>query len=641
MCDPIGNANYQGLHSRPYAMIGLADAWRMVRASGLRTEPVTVGVLDSAIWLGSGDLNHRDGPRTVVLDHERDAAPSPESDQDGTYALTHGTKVTHIIAADHRVGGPVGVAAVLGDRLTIAGMNLFDGQPKYIEVESDEVEETMISHAGSTFVVQNLVYTLELVAAGATVINCSFGPELVPLDDPLFAEKVQRLGREHDAWRRLLRWLEARQPLVLVVAAAGNDNMFMSAATGWGIPVGNLITVGSCDLNGHKAPFSNKSGTSSLAVDLAAPGTSIVVGVTTTGGSVASSGTSLSAPMVTGAAALLRSIKGDLTATQIKSILAETAARSIRNTADTEDVAIPAAISGRLLRVDNAVLHTINLVRTSKGQPSLTREELLALGGFTATVTGGPEEYTVRATVTAVGEVQTSLTLELVDGGAHLNGQATQTLSAPGDVAWTLRRTGTDRDLLTLKVERMPSEVCAIVRVPYVEPSRLGNTTAISVKANVDFARPATPSTYDSGTILTIDIPLPRPEAGYTHTFAWDGALLTAEHAGENPTTFVTETITAEAAPDGASLLWLELRREERSKAGPLSTWSRRVTLVRFADLPLSETGTAYTLQLDRDALAGRVVESYRRTEDAGGGVLDSWIVMRCNSLTVQLTKVR
>jgi len=638
VCEPQRNPNYEGIHGRPHEMIGLSDAWRMLRASGLEIKPVTVGVLDSSLWLSSGDFNHRGGPRAVVLDAARDVAPAPEVDQEGNYDLTHATKVAHVIAADHRVGGPVGVASVIGDKLTLIGMSYLDGEPslKALEPAGDEVAETMVVYQGTTYLVRSLASFLELVAAGAEVINCSFGLRHYPPDDP----RTQTNAAVRNAWHRLLFRLFMQQPRVLVVAAAGNHNVGLSPTTNWGFGTGNLITVGSCDTNGRKASFSNTSGENAW-IDLASPGTSIVVGVTPAGDSLTSAGTSYSAPLVAGAAAILRSIKSDLTSGEIQWILMETATPSIRDAAGTQTVTIPAEISGRLLRVDKAVLHVVNMVRQTKGEPAVTRDELLAMGGFAATVTGGPQDYSVTVTAEYVGEVPTDLTLELVSGEATISGQASQKLTAPGEATWMLRRTGTAQDLLTLKVQRLPVEICAIVRVPYVEPARIGHTSAISVKANVDFARTATPGTYDSGTILTFEIPVSKPDAGYTHTYTWDGALLTARHEGETPTTSVTETIQAEAAPDGKTLVWLELLREEHSKGGPLSTWSRRVTMVRFTDLVLAETGTAFGLELERDALAARIAESYRRTEDSSGTMIDSWVVMRCNSLRVEIKKAR
>ena len=651
---------------RPAAMIGLADAWRMVRASGLKLHPVQVGINDDIAWVASGEFNHPGGPGARGLT-THDMAGTP----DNLASTTHGTRVAAVVGADHRVGGIEGVASVLGDKLTMVAADVFDNLTiNWLLSPNDPASTAPVTIANSQLL-RDADRFLEQVSAGSTIINCSFGASRVSDDAPDAAARRARTRARHAMLEKLLTRMNVRYPQVLIVPAAGNYSTSLTTdVTFWGHRLPNALHVGAVDVRGQQAWFSNFIAAGSpLEIALAAPGCAIVTGLgrcwihncqkaVTSGGycgdhqglpahptpegrSKTDCGTSFSAPQVSGAAAILRSLKPDLTAAQVKAILVETAATTVRSLNDQTDVAIAAGVGGRILRVDNAVLHVVNLVRQSKGHPALTREQLLAMGGFSTTVAGGPEEYTVRVQADYVGEVGTELTLELVSGKATLGGQPTQTLSAPGEATWTLRRTGTDKDLLTLKVERMPSEVCTIVRVPYLEPSRLGNTTAISIKANVDFARPATPSTYDSGTILTIDIPVANPTADYTYTFGWVGPLLTARHEGENPTTFVTETITAEAAPEGATLLWLELLREERSKGGPLSTWSKRVTKVRFENLTLTETGTAYKLQLDRDELAGRLVDSYRRTEGTGGTAIDSWVVMRCNSLTLELRKMR
>jgi subtilisin family serine protease len=110
---------------------------------------------------------------------------------------------------------------------------------------------------------------------------------------------------------------------VLVVAAAGNDYADLDSSLDVypaELTNNNLITVAASTSTDGKASFSNWGKTS---VDLAAPGESIYT--TTYPGNAsygsAGSGTSFSAPMVAGTAALLLSMNPDLTYTEVRNAI--------------------------------------------------------------------------------------------------------------------------------------------------------------------------------------------------------------------------------------------------------------------------------------------------------------------------------
>ncbi len=97
----------------------------------------------------------------------------------------------------------------------------------------------------------------------------------------------------------------------VVVAAAGNDGMFDSTPDN-----PNFLMVSATDANDTLATFSSTGNN----VDLAAPGVSILT--TVMGGSYAwAGGTSLSAPIVAGVAALVLSVNPSLTGPQIQDVL--------------------------------------------------------------------------------------------------------------------------------------------------------------------------------------------------------------------------------------------------------------------------------------------------------------------------------
>ncbi|HKB64383.1 MAG TPA: S8 family serine peptidase [Pyrinomonadaceae bacterium] len=101
----------------------------------------------------------------------------------------------------------------------------------------------------------------------------------------------------------------------VVAVAAGNQATFTSAADN---PY--VLTVGSTDANDLLASFSNTGNN----VDISSPGTNIRT-TAKGGGYVSTAGTSVSAPLVAGVAALVMSINPNLTPTQIQNVLKQSA----------------------------------------------------------------------------------------------------------------------------------------------------------------------------------------------------------------------------------------------------------------------------------------------------------------------------
>jgi hypothetical protein len=141
------------------------------------------------------------------------------------------------------------------------------------------------------------------IAAAAThrriVINLSLGSTHL---DPLLDDEIMAAFRSG----------------ALVVAAAGNSGA--SGVPNYPANLPHVLTVAATTENGLPAPFSSISD----GVDLAAPGVGITAAVPylyTTDGYQPLNGTSFSAPIVSGAAALVWTMRGDLDNTQLFDLL--------------------------------------------------------------------------------------------------------------------------------------------------------------------------------------------------------------------------------------------------------------------------------------------------------------------------------
>ena len=203
----------------------------------------------------------------------------------------HGTMVAGMVAACTAVPGWC-------DRIKIMGIRAVP--------EGDEYDRDIV--AAIRYAVDN----------GAKVINMSFGKYISP-----YRKQV----------RKAVRY--ALRKDVLLVMAAGNNSLnidsipiYPSAEKRAGERFGNMVVVGATDRRGRICRFSNYG---SRAVDLFAPGVDIL-STAPDGKYGKGEGTSISAPMVAGVAGLMRAIRPELTAVQIRDILLA----SVRELGDVE-----------------------------------------------------------------------------------------------------------------------------------------------------------------------------------------------------------------------------------------------------------------------------------------------------------------
>ncbi|MBI4885096.1 MAG: S8 family serine peptidase [Actinobacteria bacterium] len=459
---PMNDPLYTGELGDGYRMIGLERAWDYLRASGLQRQPVKVGITDSGIYR-QGDPTLSEFPEragSVKLEFPDPTAgelAAPDMHKDATgqtvpYSAergSHGTGVATTFFGDADNGGAFGVASVLGPDLTVLSTNIFTGvygnssweyhapapPGDTLPDEFAEVDPVL----GVSYTTGNLKAIADQVRKGARVINMSWG-----CGRPTCGEATQAL------YQRFFEQMARRHPKVLFVAAAHNQGVTPTHAWPGGLALPNMITVGNVMNDGSPAASSNRAGPN-FEVTLAAPGSQAVRGVEADGTPIATlGGTSNAAPQVSGAAALLLSIKPDLTAAELKQLLFDSARTSV-DRSDGTTVDIDAGVGGRVLAVDQAVLKLIKSERLRLGldtEADALTEEMLAdmlsgIGVLDAVAVSDdaasePElsYWTVTAIVGACATGCTSVTMATSDGVA--SGNSSQELAAAGELTWSI-----------------------------------------------------------------------------------------------------------------------------------------------------------------------------------------------------------
>jgi subtilisin family serine protease len=261
--------------------IGAPTAW----AAGFDGTGVKVAVVDSGI-----DADHPDLAGRVV------AAENFSEEPDTLDRVFHGTHVAATIASTGAApGGYKGVAP---------GASLLSAKV------------CGVSDCSDSAIIAGMQWAAE---QGAKVANVSLGASDLPGEDPVEAA-VERITAEFG---------------MLFVVAAGNygrDATIASPAS-----TDAALTVGAVDKADNLAPFSSRGprlGDSALKPDITAPGVDITAALSSDVEAdlppgtthVASSGTSMSAPHVAGAAAILAQRHPDWTPAQLKAGLMASAA---------------------------------------------------------------------------------------------------------------------------------------------------------------------------------------------------------------------------------------------------------------------------------------------------------------------------
>ena len=268
----------------------IVDAWDYAKAEG----SVTVAVVDTGC-----NLAHVDLQGTVDAEHAYDAASGMPLSQSGVAnngdAIGHGTLVSGVIAAQADNGQGIAGASYNANVLPI---KVFDDQ----------------NVCTSADIIAAYAYLDELVKTGAVsnlrVINMSLGYYSDGGDqaDQALRDSIANMLSEHD---------------VLTICAGGNGDASGSASTAACYPsdFDECLSVTALDEAGANAAFSDYN----AAKDISAPGVNILsTGVD--GGYASATGSSMSAPLVSGAAALLWTADPGLAASEVVDVLQRTAA---------------------------------------------------------------------------------------------------------------------------------------------------------------------------------------------------------------------------------------------------------------------------------------------------------------------------
>jgi len=461
---PMDDPVYSGDNGGGYRAIGVDRAWQYIKGSGLEPWGVKVGVTDTRLWKGSGELDG-DGVSGIVPASDETRNPELTSMIPGGWQGQfpspdggHATAVTTIIGGDDKNGGAFGVASILGDRMDILHANVLDDTAAgFVAAPADPNDLTRYTNAaGHTWSVRGLEGLLRQVRAGAKVINMSWGCQNCDADTTA-------------AYRRFFTQMAQDHPDVVFVAAAGNDAAEPDGTRSYpgGFPLSNVITVGNVNNDGTTNSSSNLT-SADFEVTIAAPGHQAVRGVgpdgsvvndttvygtatrTVNGGQqqlpvTYGGGTSMAAPQVTAAIALMKSLDPTLTATDIKKILRDTARPGVPANPEASAYLpnpIDEKLGAGLLAVDEAVLAVINRVRVAQGMQPITGEQLVSFGVLDAVaISGQPNEYTVRAIVKGCRGDCTDVSIS-VSGNHALSGSTVQSLAAPGEVEWQVTIAG-------------------------------------------------------------------------------------------------------------------------------------------------------------------------------------------------------
>ncbi len=308
-----------------YEKIKIVEAWERInqeKASNptLSLSRVILGIFDTGI-----DIVHPEFAGALI-----DTPLSKDTEKWG-----HGTQVAGIIGANNISAGSPYIPPQMNGILS--GVN---GLPYAVRIRASGDLADFTTRDGFRQFVE--LDRLARTPGGLHAINGSFGEplcsKLTAAQKALYFLKDFSCYKQEEflAAKDIYRDLVNQYSNILFVFGAGNDGIDAQFnLPGGGIASSNAITVGATNLTDGRAIFgSTDESNFGSSVNISAPGEKIYAPAPMGKGNFPAdtkdydnsfSGTSASAPMVTGVAGLIKAIRPELTPSQIKQILISTA----------------------------------------------------------------------------------------------------------------------------------------------------------------------------------------------------------------------------------------------------------------------------------------------------------------------------
>ena len=304
--------------------INVLPAWNLYDQSTEEHRQVVVAVIDTGV-----DINHPDLKDSIWVNE--DEIPGDGIDNDGNGFVddvngwnffhevnqvyvgredNHGTHAAGTIAASRGKNGVVGIA-----------------DNKYVKIMPVKALGTAYGLGEEEAVINAIKYA---EANGATICNLSFGTT--------------------EYYPNLEQVMRDSKMLFIVAAGNGDENgkgLDIDSSPDYpsDFELDNVISVANLMFDGNLEVSSNYG---LKNVDIAAPGT-YIVSTTTNNGYGFMTGTSMAAPMVTGAAAFLYSYRTDISLQEVKTVLL--------NSARKLDSLSGKMVSGGMLDVYSAITY--------------------------------------------------------------------------------------------------------------------------------------------------------------------------------------------------------------------------------------------------------------------------------------------
>ncbi|WP_269615688.1 S8 family serine peptidase [Prochlorococcus marinus] len=374
----------------------MPEAWGIVNSS----PDVVVAVIDSGIdyehedlrnniWINSGEIpgNNEDdddnGYKDDVrgwnfLNNNNDPMPSKAKDKDGNYIEDHGTHVAGIIGAEGN--NNIGIAGMSWNVKLMPLLALDDNGSRN---ESVLKSIKYAADNGADIINLSLGSTPGLAAAEAYYKETGIYNEDL-LEPGSFSVYKENFPSDYQLWYDALKY--ASDKGAVIVAAMGNDavgellsegqvlgnnDVFTSLPADYSEEIPGLISVVAINNKGDKSNYSNFGSKASIAAPGGeGSGNAGIYSTSLENSYVGMAGTSMAAPVVSGAAALLLARNPDLTPAEIKKILIDEA-----DSFKWLEEAVP---NGKYLNVENALGN--ELVTVDKGDATFSITGTAAVG---------------------------------------------------------------------------------------------------------------------------------------------------------------------------------------------------------------------------------------------------------------------